>query len=87
MTNNPDMTNNPNTALEWARLWIPAVIIGVALAIGGPISCNIYEDHLVANAIKDGTDPIAASCARYGMANNGSAKVAICASLAIKRQQ
>ena len=55
---------------------VSTVFIGLVVIGGG---CSAHESRLISQAIKDGTNPIAASCAIRGIGN--SAKAVLCAAV------
>jgi len=43
-------------------VWVTAIIAAFALLLS-PVACTMNRQHLVAEAIKNGADPISAKCA------------------------
>lgn len=66
----------------WLRIWaISALTVSVLiLSIGASV---IYDSAKIAEAIKNGADPMKASCAIRGF-NGGGAGSAVCAQVAAK---
>lgn len=46
-------------------VWVAAIIAAFALLFS-PVACTMNRHHLVAEAIKNGADPISAKCAIEG---------------------
>lgn len=60
-----------------------AVIVALAL-ISGPVACTMHRQHLIAEAIKNGNDPIATRCALDGETNSGQPS-SVCLAKALER--
>lgn len=57
--------------------WIGAIVLA-AIVVGGPVSCSVHSNDLKAQAIRDGSDPIAADCA-FSTGNSSSVACALAA--------
>lgn len=57
-------------------VWIIGLVLGFAF-VCMPIACTMQGQHLVAEAIKNGADPIAAKCAIVSDGENRSSSMCI----------
>lgn len=62
-------------------LYALAIVLG-AVVLLSPAACAMHEDHLIAQAIKSGADPIAVKCA-YPSSMGG--RDAMCVAYAARR--
>ena len=53
-------------------------LVMVAIVVGAPVSCTVHSNNLKAQAIRDGSDPIAADCA-FSTLNDSSVACALAA--------
>lgn len=65
-------------------VWIVGLLL-VALLIAAPVACTMNRQSLIANAIKNGADPLAAKCAIEGDSGDGRTS-ALCMATALAKK-
>ena len=64
-------------------VWMVALILAAAVLFS-PVACTMNRQHLVAEAIKNGADPIAAKCAIE--ADSDSRTSSLCMAKALEKR-
>jgi hypothetical protein len=65
-------------------LWALAAVL-IAALLAGPVACTMHRQRLVAEAIKNGADPLAAKCAIEGDGGD-SRTILLCMAFAMQKR-
>ena len=64
-------------------VWVVCALL-IAALVGSPVACTMNRQHLIAEAIKNGADPIAAKCAIESTEDSSRSSV-LCMAKALKQ--